>query len=212
MVDVPSPTLIQSLIQSYGLWVLFVWVMVESIGIPVPGEIALVTAAAYAGSTHQLAIAAVVLVAALASTIGGMIGYLIGRSVGVRLLLRFGEYLRLDARRLKVGQYLFLRHGGKIVFFGKFVAVLRTFAGLLAGANLMRLPQFLIMNALGAFCWALIFGAGAYVFGEQMQRVAGPISLILLIVVIGLLAAGLVFYRRYEQELIRRAENELAES
>ena len=138
-----------------------------------PGETALVTAALYAGSTHQIGIASVVLVAAMAAIIGDNIGYLIGRSIGIRLVVRYGGYVRLNEPRLKVGQYLFLRHGGKIVFFGRFVAFLRTFAALLAGVNRMSWPHFLIMNALGGICWASLFGGGAYLFGEQMKRVPG---------------------------------------
>src|SRR5437016_720989 len=145
--DVLSPTWIQQLIQAYGLWVLFLLVMLESAGIPMPGETALVTAALYAGSTHQIDIASVILVAAVAAIIGDNIGYLIGRTVGVHLIARYGRYVRLGEARLKVGQYLFLRHGGKIVFFGRFVAFLRAFAALLAGANNMCWPYFLMMNA-----------------------------------------------------------------
>src|SRR5260370_40543 len=126
------------------------------------GETALVAADLYAGSTHQIGIVSVVLVAAMADMIGDNIGYLIGRSIGIRLLARYGRYVRLSELRLKVGQYLFLRHGGKIVFFGRFVAFLRTFAALLAGVNRISLPHFLVMNALGGICWALLFGGGAY--------------------------------------------------
>ena len=150
--DVLSPTLIHGLFHTYGLWVLFALVMLESTGIPLPGETALVTAALYAGSTHQIGIGWVVLVAALAAIVGDNIGYLIGRSIGVRLVARYGRYVRLDEPRLKVGQYLFLRHGGKIVFFGRFVAFLRAYAALLAGVNRMRWPHFLLMNALGGIC------------------------------------------------------------
>src|ERR1700674_1757673 len=106
--DVVSPTLIEHLIQTYGLWALFTVVMLESMGVPVPGETALVTAAIYAGSTHQIDIVRVVLVTAAAAIIGDNVGYLIGRSIGIRLLVRYGRYLRLDRKRLKVGQYLFL--------------------------------------------------------------------------------------------------------
>jgi membrane protein DedA with SNARE-associated domain len=192
-----SPSWIQDLIQAYGLWVLFTVIMLESMGIPMPGETALITAALYAGSTHQIGIAAGVLVAAAAAAamIGDNIGYLIGRSIGIRLVMRYGRYLRLNEPRLKVGQYLFLRHGGKIVFFGRFVAFLRTFVALLAGVNRMSWPHFLIMNALGGICWASLFGGGAYLFGEQMKRVAGPGSLLLLLVAaIGLAAAGIFFF------------------
>src|SRR5437879_5471817 len=100
MLDVLSPTWVQGLIQSYGLWVLFALVMLESMGIPLPGETALVTAALYAGSTHQIGIVSVVLVAAIAAIIGDNIGYLIGRSIGIRVVARYGRYVRLDEPRL----------------------------------------------------------------------------------------------------------------
>jgi membrane protein DedA with SNARE-associated domain len=122
------------------------------------------------------------------------------------LVVRYGRYVRLNEPRLKVGQYLFLRHGGKIVFFGRFVAFLRTFAALLAGVNHMSWPHFLIMNALGGSCWASLFGGGAYLFGAQMKRVAGPVSLLLLLTAIGLAAAGIFFFRHHEKDLEQRAE------
>ena len=175
-------------------------------GIPLPGETALVTAALYAGSTHQISLAAVVLVAMAAAVVGDNIGYLVGRSIGVRLVARYGRYVRLDESRLKVGQYLFLRHGGKIVFFGRFVALLRTYAALLAGVNRMGWSHFLVMNALGGICWALLFGGGAYLFGVQVKRVSGPVSLLLLAAALGLIAAGFLFFRRHEKELEQRAE------
>jgi membrane protein DedA with SNARE-associated domain len=210
-VDVASPTFIEHLIQAYGVWALFTLVMLESIGVPVPGETALVTAALYAGSTHQLDIVRIVSVAAAAAIIGDNIGYLIGRSIGIRLLVRYGRHLRLDQKRLKVGQYLFLRHGGKIVFFGRFVAILRTFAAFLAGVNLMSWPRFLMMNALGGICWAFLFGGGAYVFGDQINRVAGPVRLVLLLVAAVAVAAAFIFFRRYETELEQRAEAAIPE-
>jgi membrane protein DedA with SNARE-associated domain len=205
-VDVLSPTWIHGLFHTYGLWVLFMLVMLESMAIPLPGETALVTAALYAGSTHQIGIGWVVLVAALAAILGDNIGYLIGRSIGVRLVARYGRYVRLDEPRLKVGQYLFLRHGGKIVFFGRFVAFLRAYAALLAGVNRMSWPHFLLMNALGGICWAVVFGGGAYLFGGQIKRVTGPVGLMLLLATLGLIAAGIFFFRRHERELELRAE------
>lgn len=204
--DVLSPTWIQHLIHTYGLWVLFTVLVLESMGVPAPGETALVTAALYAERTHQIDIGSVVLVAAAAAIMGDNIGYLIGRSIGIALIARFGRYVGLTEPRLKVGQYLFLRHGGKIVFFGRFVAFLRTFAALLAGVNRMSWPHFLIMNALGGICWATLFGGGAYLFGAEMKRVAGPVGFVLLIVAIVLVAVGMFFFRRHERELEQRAE------
>jgi membrane protein DedA with SNARE-associated domain len=198
---------VYELLKAYGLWALFIGITLECMGIPVPGETALISAALYAGSTHRLAIESVVLVAATAATAGGMIGYVIGRRIGLYLLVRYGKYVRLDERRLKVGQYLFLRHGGKIVFFGRFADPLRFLAAVLAGANRMSLPYFLYMNALGGICWVLLLGGSAYWFGERMKRVTAPIDLLLLIVAIGLVVGAIIFFRHHENELVQRAES-----
>ncbi|MEX6505098.1 DedA family protein [Jiella sp. M17.18] len=179
--------------------------MLESMGLPLPGETALISAALYAGTTHKLGIASVIGVAALAAILGDNLGYLIGRTIGFKLLARYGRFIRLDEARLKIGQYLFLRHGGKIVFFGRFIAFLRAFAALLAGANRMAWPKFLLMNALGGGTWAALFGGGAYVFGEAIDRIAGPVGYGLLAVGVVFAAAGLIFFRRHEKELAARA-------
>ncbi|CAN5704954.1 DedA family protein [soil metagenome] len=204
--EIFSSTSIAHLIHVYGLWVLFAVLTLESIGVPAPGETALITAALYAERTHQLDIGWVIVVASAAAIVGDNIGYLLGRSVGVPLVGRYGRYVGLTESRLKVGQYLFLKHGGKIVFFGRFVAFLRTFAALLAGINRMHWSHFLLMNALGGICWATLFGGGAYLFGAEMKRVAGPVSAVLLVAVIALAAVGFFFFRRHEKDLERRAE------
>lgn len=196
-----SVELIHVMIQSYGLWVLFFIVMVESAGVPVPGETALVTTAIYSGATHQLAIAEVVLVAGGAAIVGDNIGYLIGRALGLPLLVKHGHRIRLTEGRLKIGQFLFLKHGGKIVFFGRFLAFLRTFAALLAGANRMEWRRFLIMNGAGGLVWASIFGVGAYVFGDRLMAVSGPISAIALVLVVAGIILGIVLFRRFEDRL-----------
>ncbi|MFS8112232.1 DedA family protein [Rhizobium jaguaris] len=211
MFDIVSPAHIHDLIQAYGLWVLFALVMAESMGVPLPGETALVTTALYAGSTHLISLQAVVATASMAAIIGDNIGYLLGRLIGLPLLVRYGERFRIGSDRLKVGQYFFMRHGGKIVFFGRFVALLRTFAALLAGANRMRWWYFLLMNACGGVCWATVFAGAAYLFGKQVQHVKGPIGLLLFVVAIGFVFAGMVFFRRHEKELEKRAKAALGD-
>jgi hypothetical protein len=96
-------SLVYELVKAYGLWVLFIGITLECMGIPVPGETVLVSAALYAGSTHRLTIGSVMLVAATAAIAGGMIGYAIGHWIGLRLLVRYGKYIKLDEPRLKVG-------------------------------------------------------------------------------------------------------------
>ena len=210
--DLLSPSWMHELIQAYGLWVLLIIIMLESAGIPMPGETALVTAALYAGSTQRMSLTSIVLVASTAAIIGDNIGYVIGRSIGVQLIMRYGSYVRLNQPRLKIGQYLFLRHGGKIVFFGRFVAILRTYAAVLAGMNHMRWRMFLAVNALGGVCWALVFSSGAYLLGEQFERIASSVSFLMLVVAIALVIAGMRFFRYHEKDLERRAESALAGS
>jgi membrane protein DedA with SNARE-associated domain len=117
------------LIHEYGLIAVAAIVGLECLGLPVPGEAALLGAAVYAGTKHDLNIVDVILTAAGAAIVGRMIGYVIGREFGYRLLLRHGSYVGLTTGRIKLGQYLFLRHGRKIIFAAQFVPVLRTFAG-----------------------------------------------------------------------------------
>jgi membrane protein DedA with SNARE-associated domain len=203
--DLLTPSTVAHWIQAYGLWMVFLLVAVESMGVPVPGETALISASLYAGTTHQLDIVSVVAAAAAGAIVGDNIGYLLGRTLGLRVLKRYGPHVGLDDTRLMVGQYLFRRHGSMIVFFGRFVALLRALAAVLAGANGMPWPRFLIANALGGIVWAAAFGAGAYGFGEEIKRVTGPASIALLALACVAIATGVTYLRRHEQELVRRA-------
>ena len=136
MFNLATSTLTQ-LLATYGYLVVLLFVAIESTGIPFPGETMLLVAAIAAGTTHQLSIAWVIVAAALGAILGDNLGFWVGHEGGYRLLRRYGRYIRLDERRLKLGQYLFLKHGGKVVFFGRFVAVLRAWAAFLAGTNRM---------------------------------------------------------------------------
>src|SRR5206468_5657823 len=151
-------------ITQYGYFAVFVIVALESAGVPLPGETALVTAAIFAGQ-GALNIEAVIGCAAVAAILGDNMGYWVGREFGFPLLYRYGHVLPIDEGKLKVAQYLFLRHGGKIVFFGRFVAILRTFVAFLAGVNKLQYGRFLIFNALGGVVWATLFGLGGYFLG-----------------------------------------------
>ncbi|HEY1605879.1 MAG TPA: DedA family protein [Allosphingosinicella sp.] len=195
-----------ALIHSYGLWALFLLVFLESTGIPLPGETALIAAGLYAGATHHVPLWAVILVAFAAAVTGDMMGYAIGRRFGYRLLHRHGRHFGITERRLRIGEYLFLRHGGKIVFAGRFVALLRVLTALLAGVHRMIWPRFALMNALGGLCWASLFGTAAYVFGDRVSRIERPLALGLLVLVLVGIVAAFLFGRRYEQRLAEEAE------
>jgi membrane protein DedA with SNARE-associated domain len=178
-------------------------------GIPLPGETTLVTAGIYAGTTHRLNIALVIGAAAVGAIAGDNLGFWIGRTFGYRLLLRYAPFLRLSTPRIKLGQYLFQSHGGKVVFFGRFIAVLRTLSALLAGVNWMPWWRFLFFNMAGGIVWATAFGLSSYVLGQQIEKIRGPVSMIS--VALGCMATvvGLWFVRRYETELEAKAERAL---
>jgi len=123
----------------------------------------------------------VIAAAALGAILGDNVGYWLGREFGYPLLLRYGRHVGLTETRIKLGQYLFLRHGGKVVFFGRFIAVLRVLAAFLAGVNRMEWRSFLIANAAGGVLWSLVYGVGAYLFGSALFHAARPVTITLVI-------------------------------
>ena len=208
MISVTAQNLLH-LLATYGYWAVFVFIAIESMGIPFPGETMLLIAAIYAGTTHRLSILLVIVAAASGAILGDNLGFIIGRVGGYRLLRRYGRYIRLDERKLKLGQYLFMKHGGKVVFFGRFVAVLRAWAAFLAGTNRMRWPGFLLFNALGGIVWATLFGLGGYYLGDNIHRLTGPVAITCTVLATLIIIAFLIFVHRNEQRLEAEAERAL---
>jgi membrane protein DedA with SNARE-associated domain len=198
------------LVASYGYAATFVLLFLESLGIPVPGEGILIATALFAARTQRLELVAIIATAAAAAFLGTSAGYLLGRSAGHALIIRFGGYVGLSPARQRLGQYLFARHGAKIIFLGRFIAVLRAFEGVLAGANRMPWRRFLIFNALGAIVWVLAIALGAFYFGRAFVHLSRPLGLGLLVLGgLGLVAA--FFYARSrEADLQRIADAALA--
>jgi membrane protein DedA with SNARE-associated domain len=197
---------LQHLISAYGYWAVGAVVSLESMGIPLPGETVLALGAIYAGTHHDVNIWGVIASAAAGAIFGDNAGYWLGREFGYRLLLRCASHTGLSDSRIKLGQYLFLRHGGKVVFFGRFLAVLRTLAAFLAGVNHMRWRNFLLANATGGILWASSFGLGAYVLGKVLLELTGPLATGFLILGVILIAMAILFVRAHETELRAKAE------
>ncbi len=193
------------LLQQYGYAFVGGVIGLESLGIPLPGESMLIAAALYCAATGKLNIALVVASAILGACIGDNIGYAIGRSVGTPLLSRYGGYVGLTKERLRIGKYLFQRHGGKVVFFGRFVAILRTFAAVLAGANGMHWRSFLIFNIAGGTTWSSLYGFGAYLLGDTVRRLTGPLAVAFGVIAAIVIGTALFFARRNEHRLAQEA-------
>jgi membrane protein DedA with SNARE-associated domain len=173
-----------------------------------PGETILISAAALAGTTHALDIRLVIAAAAGGAILGDNIGFWVGRELGEPLLAKWGHLVGLDARKRTLARYLFTRYGGSIVFFGRFIALLRAFAAVLAGANGLAPWRFFVFNALGGIVWAAIFGLGGYLLGASIHHIAGPVGWVLLIVAI--IAAFVVwrYFKHHEERLLASAEAE----
>ena len=148
---------ISHLIEVYGYLAVFILVGAESLGIPVPGETALILAGAYAGHTHRLSSWLVFAVAAAGAIIGDNIGFWIGHRFGYALARRYG--------------------GQKVVFIGRFVSILRTYAAFLAGSSRMRWSKFLPANAAGGIVWAGVYTFAAYLAGNAITHLSGIIAL-----------------------------------
>src|SRR5256712_9227217 len=204
-----ATTTLQHYLATYGYLAVFIFVAIESAGIPFPGETMLLIAAIYAGRTHQLSIVLVIVAAASGAIIGDNIGFFVGREGGYRVLRRYGRYIGFNERRLKVGIYMFRRHGGKVVFFGRFVAVLRAWAAFLAGVNRIEWGHFLLFNALGGIVWATFYGLGGYFLGKNIQRLVGPVGNITIVLAVIILITFAIYIWRNERQLEERAEKAL---
>lgn len=167
---------------------------VESLGVPLPGEIVLVTAALMS-SQHDLAVnpVGVGVAAVLGAVVGDSIGYTIGRRFGMPLFDRLGRRFpkHFGPGHVALAENLFDKWGARAVFFGRFIALLRIFAGPLAGALRMRYPRFLTANVSGAVCWAGGTTAVVYFAGMAAERWLERFSWVALVVAIvfGLIAA-----------------------
>ena len=179
-----------------GYAAVFALIAIETMGIPVPAETALIAAALLAHD-GQMDIGTLILLAAAAAIIGDNIGFAIGRHYGRRLFLAPGPLLAHRAKVLEHGEPFFAKHGSKAVFLGRWVAGLRIASAWLAGMNRMGWPTFVFWNALGGIAWATSVSLSVYFAGhaaESAISVVGPAAAGL--VTVAALAGFLVWRRR----------------
>jgi len=208
MAAFPLPE-IERLVAEYGYAGVAVMLMLESLGAPVPGESALIAASAYAVATGRLNIVLLVAAAAVGAVLGDQIGYMIGRKLGFAALARWGGRIGLTEDRLELGRYLFARFGGPVVFAARFIALLRTIAALMAGANRMPWRSFTLWNLLGGVAWTSFWGFGTWLLGDlahQLRRtMEGPAGVVAILAGLGLAAWGLFWLKRNEARLLEQA-------
>jgi len=187
---------VSRLVKDAGYPLLFVIVMSEAGGVPIPGETALIAAAVLA-SQGKLNIELVILIAAAAAIVGDNIGYQIGRKGGRWLLERPGMFHRQRLEVLRVGEPFFKVHGPKAVFFGRFLLGLRVWASWLAGATRMRWTSFALWNALGGISWATAVGLIAYLLGHSASHAIEAFGIYGLVAVLLAIVSAVVLHRRH---------------
>jgi membrane protein DedA with SNARE-associated domain len=191
----------ESLVHDYGLVLLFLLVAIESAGIPLPGETALVAAGVLA-SRGDMNIVAVIVVATVAAIVGDNIGYWVGRLGGRKLLQRSPWLERHASRVLPWSERFFRRHGAKTIFFGRFFAILRVTAAWLAGVSGMHWWRFFLYNALGGVCWAVLVGLVAYYAGHAAADAIARYGLYGGIGIVVLLVVGAIVYRFFRRRML----------
>ncbi len=183
-----------------ALLLLFALLLLESFGLPLPGETALIACGVLA-SQGALSIGAVIVTAAIAAILGDNLGYWTARRGGRALLERYSLTRRYAERYLPRGERFFARHGGKTVFIGRFVAVLRVTAAWIAGLSQMHWWRFLAWNAAGGIVWATLVGLVSYVVGSAAAKAIGTYGLIAGAATVVITLVGLVVVRRLERRV-----------
>jgi|SRR5579863_688049 len=181
----------------------------ESMGVPSPGETALVAAAVLA-SQGTLNIWLVIVIGACSAILGDNIGYLLGRHLGREVLVRRGPFHQHRARVIDAGDAYFKRHGAKTVFIGRWIALIRFATAWLAGINHMPFRTFFPWNAVGGITWAITYGLVGYFGGNAVAHVFESVGIIAAIVLGVLLLAGLIWWRAREFRRMREGRSNSA--
>lgn len=172
-------------ISHYGYLAVSLGIGIESIGIPFPGETIVVAAAVYAGAGY-LSLVWVIVFASIGAILGDNIGYVLGMYGGRRFLERFGKHIRIHPKHLEHAEAYFKKHGGKTVFWGRFVSILRMWSAFLAGTHRMPWQTFLYYNALGGIVWSIVFGFLGYTLGKNLSLLS------MIIHTVGIIGIGVI--------------------
>jgi membrane protein DedA with SNARE-associated domain len=145
--------------------------LLENMGVPLPGETILITASVLASTKHQLDILVVAGVAVLAATLGDNLGFALGHYIGCPLLEKYRKFFHLEQETIRKGENLIERRGGTAIYFARFITGIRVVAGPLAGTLKMHWKKFLLFNALGALTWVAVITTAAYLLGDTIEKV-----------------------------------------
>jgi membrane protein DedA with SNARE-associated domain len=196
---------LHTLVAHYGYAFVGLLVGAEGLGIPLPGETALLTAAALAARGH-LSIVGVIVAAAAGVAIGGVGGYWIGHTAGQAVVARYGRWVGITSKRLDHTRTFFAQYGARAVVVGRFVPVVRILTGVVAGLTDMPFARFAVYNTIAGVVWSVVFGLLGYEFGRDLPRLEARLGRASLVLagIAAIAGLGFVLWRKYEREERRK--------
>jgi membrane protein DedA with SNARE-associated domain len=194
-------------ISTFGVWLVAGFIALETMGAPLPAEAALIAGGILA-RTYDLDIWSLIAAGIVAAVLGNVAGFWIGRRFGHALLLRYGARLALTPARLRIGQWLFERYGGRFVFIARFLPFLRNMAAVLAGTNSMAPFVFLLASTTAAIIWVAGYGLGAYWLGAVFLKFASPAAIVLGLLAVLIVLAVPALIVRYEKTVLAKIDSE----
>lgn len=207
------PVWLQHAIDTFGYLAILVAVSLETMGVPFPGETALLAGAIYAGGAAdgaRLNIVGVIVAAAVGAILGDNVGYTIGRLGGRPLVVRLLRLFHLRPQALTYAERYFERHGDKTVLLGRFFSLLRLWTALLAGVSRMPRRTFFVWNASGGILWAIVYGLLGYYLGRNLALLDGALQGMGIAAVVAIAVAVLAtiaFFHRQRRKALLSAED-----
>lgn len=198
--------LLRGFFDEHGYWTVFVALLLENAGIPVPGETILLFASFLAFDQQELRLTYIILVGIAAATLGDNVGYWIGRKGGRRLIERYQHYFRIPNSTITRGENLFHKHGALTIFFARFVFGLRIIAGPLAGAMRMDWKKFGLFNFFGAALWVTVISFVGYFFGEHWEQLIRVMGRVNAVIAVAALYFGWMIWRQYKARQKKRTD------
>ncbi len=197
---------VRYILSSWGYWALLLGIFGESVGLPLPGETLLMFASFLAQKHSGLRIRWVIPVGVVAAVMGDNLGYWLGRNFG-KIFIRWAKkILRVDDQDIETAKKLIKTHGGRTIFFSRFIFGLRTIAGPMAGSLDMRWPRFFKFNLLGAAVWVTVMSFAGYAFANEFQTLLGYIEKASWAIAGGLLLTGYLIWRREKHKYKEKSE------
>ena len=192
--------LLRNAVVHYGYWAVAGTLLLENMGVPLPGETILLLASFLAYSEHDRELLSLIVVATIAATVGDNLGFVLGYFGGRRLLERYQSIFRIQQKTLTRGETLFARYGAVTIFFARFVFGLRIVAGPLAGVLRMPWRKFLVFNLLGAAVWVTTISTVGYLFGRHWERLERDVKRFDAAIAILVLLVALILWWRSRRE------------